>query len=898
MVQNAKLAPSLSRSMRDCFLGRRGQSRDPFLGLEIHIRQGSEGDGYRADLEVADWREFPDLPVTLDLKHLRSIESDVNAYGLALGHALFADDACGSAYHEILAVARSSGQGVRVRLVLDPPELHEVHWERIFHPFAESWQPLGSTAVTPFSRYVAVRQWDRPAPVDNRPVRMLVVISSPADLEDWGLNVIEPEERSDLHALFDSLRDVKPVYLESGSALPPTLNEIRKAVAEGCDLVHFLCHGGHTQGGTVLYLEDEGGNVDPVTSERLVDMIRVVSAQPVCVFLAACESAARTRFDALAPLGPALVDVGGVHAAVAMTERVGIETAQSFTAQFYRRLLEHGRIDQAVNEARAFVIDEWDWGVPVLFMRVPDGRLLSEKNPVWCMPLRVGLIVLTLVLLGAVAAYPLARPWINPTQMDGEYKIAIADFGRISADGRVHEWRIGSTLSKTIYTQLSNEYAATYAELVGDDANVVQIWHDSLGPDVKNVKFGMIRGSTPEARAQRAQRLAQRINADIVIYGNIMDSLPETTAAGLPVVRARESAERQPFPDFQLEFYNRSETWQGEPDAFTGRHLVGEPIELPIDYAAEPLATVELLKQPLSQRTAAMFWITVALTYDLIGRQEDALDVMLTAQERLADWDDNNGQALLDYFTGREAYWLREYALALDSLNEAIHLNPEYANAYITRSATYYDKAQLFYITQPVPEDLISCVRTEHLARAAQSQQEALDLIDLAAASIDQAIDIAPDAPWPPIASVAHLVRANVYRLKGQAHLLAEEHEEAASWFEDALSELDIAEKSFQDQDQEQYLAWTQLARGATYYLQAFIHIAAARAEESKQESELLQATDLFQQAAVEYRSCIEIGQRVFDVTFREKVVDCGCRFYLSEAEKAQTQVETFVKGK
>ncbi len=90
-------------------------------------------------------------------------------------------------------------------------------------------------------------------------MRMLVILASPADLDDWGLDAIEPEERSDLHALFDGLRDVEPIYLESGGGLKPTLNEIGKAVADGCDLVHFLCHGGHTQAGTVLYLEDEEG---------------------------------------------------------------------------------------------------------------------------------------------------------------------------------------------------------------------------------------------------------------------------------------------------------------------------------------------------------------------------------------------------------------------------------------------------------------------------------------------------------------------------------------------------------------------------------------------------------------------------------------------------------------
>ena len=57
---------------------------------------------------------------------------------------------------------------------------------------------------------------------------MLVVISSPADLDDWGLDPIEADEVQALHDMFDSLRDVEPVYLESGGERPPTLTRFAR----------------------------------------------------------------------------------------------------------------------------------------------------------------------------------------------------------------------------------------------------------------------------------------------------------------------------------------------------------------------------------------------------------------------------------------------------------------------------------------------------------------------------------------------------------------------------------------------------------------------------------------------------------------------------------------------
>lgn len=873
--------PSLARRAQACLLGRADPQQDAFVGLEIRLRADTTGSGYRADLEVDDWREFPDLPVSLDLTALRSQAGDVNGYGLALGQALFADDACGAAYKETLAVARAANQGLRVRLVVEPAELQQVHWERLYHPYAETWQPLGSTAATPFSRHIAVRQWDRPAPIAHRPLRTLVVIASPKDLDTWGLDPIAADERLTLHGLMDGLGPIEPIYLESGSATPPTLNAIRRVLSEGVDLIHFLCHGADTPNGTVLYLEDEAGNVDPVTTDRLVDVVQLTATQPACCFLAACESAARSRFDALAPLGPALVDAGGVHAAVAMTDLVGLKTAQSFAAHFYTRLLTHGLVDVAVNEARALVQDEWDWAVPVLFMRVPDGRLLTARTPVWCRAARVALVALAVLAVAAAVGWPLAQPYLNPTQMSARFKIAVADFGVIDANGRVRSSPVSTALSQLVFDKLNDQYRENYAEFVDDDTRRVQIWHDSLGPEVKNVTFGVIRGATPEARADNARDLANRINADLVIYGNLVAEDDST--------------------DLQMEFYNNSETWEGEPDAVTGRHVVGEPIALPPRYETEQMATLELLDRQVTLRTAALFWITVALTYDIIDRQQDALETLLHAKQELAGWQDADGQALLEYFIGREAFWVRDYDTAVNALTDSMQLKSDYANPRITLGATYYDMAQLFYTPQPIPDELAACFSPDHLADGAQSEDEAMQLTDRAIASVEEAIDIAPSSPWPPIESVAHLVQGHNYRLKGQIYLVAGDVDAAAPWFTDALTEFERAAEGFAARDQQQYAAWTHLGVGATYYLQALSHVVpvstGAITDAGAQEDELAQSIDLFAQAAGEFQRCIDIGSEVFDLVFQAKVLDCGCTFYLSEVQKAQTQVETYLEG-
>src|SRR5690606_5916239 len=54
----------------------------------------------------------------------------------------------------------------------------------------------------------------------------------------------------------------------------------------------------------------------------------------------------------------------------------------TFAAVFYRRLLAHGRVDLAANEARSAVHTARLPGpsIPVLYARVPDGQLLAARE--------------------------------------------------------------------------------------------------------------------------------------------------------------------------------------------------------------------------------------------------------------------------------------------------------------------------------------------------------------------------------------------------------------------------------------------------------------------------------------------------------------------------------------
>jgi hypothetical protein len=351
---------------------------DEYALLEIRIFPATNAEpSYPVELEVVRRRSFPPGVLRLDRDRLAVLEVDPPAYGRALGEMLFADDAIGEPFRETLAAVSAGDGALRLCLRIDPPELAHLSWERLLAPIDGVWQPLAAAAATPFSRYLLARDWKRPAPVIERPLRMLAVVASPSNLPGFVLDPIPAEERQALHDLLDGLPEVEVTYLESGTATPPTLNAVRAALAEGRHMVHFLCHGAATAAGTVLYLERDDGAVDVIQADRLLSAFSLLKARPLLCFLAACETATRSRHDAFVPLGPALVEQGGASAVVAMSDRVGMATARLFTGQFYGRLLSHGVADLAMNEARALVQDQWDWGVPVLFCRLADSQIID-----------------------------------------------------------------------------------------------------------------------------------------------------------------------------------------------------------------------------------------------------------------------------------------------------------------------------------------------------------------------------------------------------------------------------------------------------------------------------------------------------------------------------------------
>jgi CHAT domain/SIR2-like domain len=297
--------------------------------------------------------------------------ADARSFGGRLFKALFAGP-IQELYRGALAHARGEDRGVRITLCLSgSPELIDVPWEYLF----DEPDFLAVSAFTPVVRYLDLPRAHRPLLVEP-PLRLLGVVASPADYEQ--LNV--ERERDNLQRALSGLTGAGAVELHWLER--PTLGGLLKALqTETFHALHYVGHGSYDRDSErgVLLFEDESGWARPVSGDRLGMVLHDFSSLRLAI-LNACEGARTARSDPFAGVAGALVQ-RDIPAVVAMQFEISDEAAIVFAGGFYEPLAAGVPVDASLAAARLAMLaersDDIEWGTPVLFMRVPDGRIFD-----------------------------------------------------------------------------------------------------------------------------------------------------------------------------------------------------------------------------------------------------------------------------------------------------------------------------------------------------------------------------------------------------------------------------------------------------------------------------------------------------------------------------------------
>ena len=233
---------------------------------------------------------------------------------------------------------------------------------------------------------------------------------------------------------------------------------------------------------------------------------------------------------------------------------------------------------------------------------------------------------------------------LQPRRMTGNFNIAVAQFGEITENGSVQSSARAEKISSTLFNFLDSEYRASGLGLS------VQVAHQNMPLIIEDAQ---------------AEELAKKINADIVIYGNVY-------------VQGDQA-------EFSPRFYVAQ---QADVNELTGQN----ELAFPIRFDVSQLGSQDKVNAELRTRTEILFNFTKGLIY---FSQKDDLSAFSVTQAAIKSAENLN-------FKGKEALYLfaskiqlnqKNYAAANQFLDRALEINSAYARAYLMRGNIFYLQA-------------------------------------------------------------------------------------------------------------------------------------------------------------------------------------------------------------
>jgi tetratricopeptide (TPR) repeat protein len=228
-----------------------------------------------------------------------------------------------------------------------------------------------------FLRGLPAEQRQAPALPGGDALHILALPSHPLTATLDSLNINGEWER-----LKEIIEDV-PYAVTLERTRPATSERLRQLLAnQRGRVLHFMGHGGQNEQEAFLYFEKSNGDLDLVTTRRLVQRMRG------SVFLAtlnACVSATPGR-TALSNLAASLVRQN-IPYALGMRLNITDEDARTFSRIFYSELARGSSVEEALLQTRLTLGDgprPWVVGVPVLYTSLrtaAPGFLCREGKP-------------------------------------------------------------------------------------------------------------------------------------------------------------------------------------------------------------------------------------------------------------------------------------------------------------------------------------------------------------------------------------------------------------------------------------------------------------------------------------------------------------------------------------
>jgi len=313
------------------------------------------------------------------LLEIKSIEPKLNrsqlkTVGQTLATALFPTDVIRN-FSKVQGMVAESYKGIRLRLIIEPPQIAEYPWEVIY----DNGSYMSISDKTTLVRYVPT---GKPKKINfEDPLKILIIGSNPSS-NQVPCTRLEEEIESIENALQNEIdHDLIRLKIIRIATIDRIWKQLRQ---DSYNIIHFIGHGLFKDGTGYLALVNSNGDVEFADHERIGSLFQFPSLDSLgLIVLNACETGATSTYKAFTGLAPQLINIG-VPSVIAMRYNITNKMAHLFSQIFYTNLTKMP-IDQNLQMARhrIFVdgdVEPRDFTAPVLFTSSNDGFIFNTSG--------------------------------------------------------------------------------------------------------------------------------------------------------------------------------------------------------------------------------------------------------------------------------------------------------------------------------------------------------------------------------------------------------------------------------------------------------------------------------------------------------------------------------------
>ncbi len=293
-----------------------------------------------------------------------------------------------------------NSRGVRLRLIIASHRLKQIPWEYVYNPFTKTEDAFGYLALDP--RISIIRHeplnmpHQLPIQMGNGGLTELNMFAASASPTNASPIAVEKEIEKIKSSLEPSRAlgrvKIKPTYSKN-TQWSEVANELDRPGKY--QIFHFAGHGVVQEEENNITLDDielgkllfAGKNNEGVfvIAGSFADVMQ--QADIWLVTLGACETGERSATHPWHSVAGALLE-HNIPVVIAMQNEIGDQAAVVFGSEFYGKLKAGLTLDEAMSWSRRQMavklrdqnaqLNDIEWGIPVLYTRLPDGVLVPE----------------------------------------------------------------------------------------------------------------------------------------------------------------------------------------------------------------------------------------------------------------------------------------------------------------------------------------------------------------------------------------------------------------------------------------------------------------------------------------------------------------------------------------